>query len=60
MIYRLDRLVRNYEDWKQTERLLDSLGIKLLFSDSSQQLPIDSPQSEFLNNITVMLAELEP
>lgn len=60
IIYRLDRLVRNYEDWKQTERLLDSLGIKLLFSDSSQQLPIDSPQSEFLNNITVMLAELEP
>ncbi|MDK0793863.1 recombinase family protein [Clostridium perfringens] len=60
IIYRLDRLVRNYEDWKQTEKLLDSLGIKLIFSDESQQLPSDSPQSEFLNNLTVMLAELEP
>ena len=60
IIYRLDRLVRNYDDWIEIKSILSNLGIKIIFSDPSQEIPTDSPQSEFLQNLTVMVAQMEP
>lgn len=60
IIYRLDRLVRNFNHWVQIKETLNKLGIEIIFSDESQAIPSDSPQSEFLQNLTVMVAEMEP
>ena len=60
VIYRLDRLVRRYDDWIETKKILNKLGIKILFSDTNQALLENSPQSEFFQNFSVMIAEMEP
>ena len=60
IIYRYDRLVRNYDDWLETSSMLKKLGVRILLSDKSQPIPSASPQSEFLTNLTILFAELEP
>lgn len=60
IIYRLDRLVRNFDHWIQIKETLNKLDIEIIFSDESQAIPNNSPQSEFLQNLTVMVAEMEP
>lgn len=60
VIYRLDRLVRSYNHWIEIKNTLDNLGVKIIFSDSKQALPSSSPYRDFLENLTVMVAELEP
>ena len=60
IIYRLDRLVRNFNHWISIKQLLNSLGIKILYSDETQVSPNDSSYNDFLQNLTVMVAEMEP
>ena len=60
IIYRLDRLVRNYKDWIEIKTTLTKLGIELIYSDESQSFPLNSSQGEFFQNLTVMIAEMEP
>lgn len=60
IIYRLDRLVRNFNHWVNIKQILTSLGIKIIYSDESQISPNDSSYNEFLQNLTVMVAEMEP
>lgn len=60
IIYRLDRLVRNYKDWIEIKTTLTKLGIELICSDENQFFSINSSQGEFFQNLTVMIAEMEP
>ncbi|MDY3207694.1 recombinase family protein [Clostridium baratii] len=60
IIYRLDRLVRNFNHWITIKQLLNKLGIQIIYSDESQVSPDDSSYNEFLQNLTVMVAEMEP
>lgn len=60
VIYRLDRLVRSYNHWIEIKNTLEKLGVKIIFSDTNQALPSSSPYRDFLENLTVMVAELEP
>lgn len=60
IVYRLDRLVRNFNHWIQLKEKFKQLNVKIIFSDESQN-PVDgSPYSEFIQNLTVMVAEMEP
>lgn len=60
IIYRLDRLVRRYEDWLEIKNTFSKLGINLIYSDESQSFPLNSSQGEFFENLMVMVAEMEP
>ena len=60
IIYRLDRLVRRYEDWLEIKNIFSRLGIDLIYSDEAQSIPRDSSQGEFFENLMVMVAEMEP
>lgn len=60
IIYRLDRLVRRYEDWLEIKNTFSKLGISLIYSDESQSFPLNSSQGEFFENLMVMVAEMEP
>ena len=60
IIYRLDRLVRKYEDWLEIKNTFSKLGIKLIYSDESQSFALNSSQGEFFENLMVMVAEMEP
>lgn len=60
IVYRLDRLVRKYNHWLEIKKALQQLGIKLIFSDETQNLDERSNHQEFFHNFTVMVAEMEP
>ena len=60
IIYRLDRLVRNYKDWLEIKTLFSKLNITLIYSDNTQSFALNSPQGEFFENLMVMVAEMEP
>ncbi|MDU4892355.1 MAG: recombinase family protein [Clostridium sp.] len=60
IVYRLDRLVRKYNHWLEIKKTLQRLGIKLIFSDETQNLDERSNHQEFFHNFTVMVAEMEP
>lgn len=60
IVYRLDRLVRKYNHWLEIKKTLQRLGIKLIFSDETQNLDEHSNHQEFFHNFTVMVAEMEP
>lgn len=58
--YRHDRLVRNLKDWIDLKNLLNKLGIRIIFSDEAEYVSDNTIQGEFLENLIVMIAELEP
>lgn len=60
IVYRLDRLVRKYNHWLEIKKTLQQLGVKLIFSDETQNLDERSNHQEFFHNFTVMVAEMEP
>lgn len=58
--YRHDRLVRNLKDWIDLKNLFKKLGIKILFSEETEYVSDNTTQGDFLENLLVMIAELEP
>lgn len=58
--YRHDRLVRNLNDWVNLKNQLNRLGVKIIFSDETEYTPEESIQGDFLENLIIMVAELEP
>lgn len=58
--YKHDRIVRNLSDWIDLTCQLKKLGIKIIFSDESEYTSDNSLQGEFIENLLVMVAELEP
>jgi site-specific DNA recombinase len=58
--YRHDRLVRKLNDWVDLKNQLNKLGVKIVFSDTSEYQSDNSAQGDFLENLIVMVAELEP
>ena len=60
IIYRYDRLVRNYGDWIKTSAILKSLGVKLLLSDKTQPPCSEDGNDNFLTNLMVLFSDFEP
>ena len=60
IIYRYDRLVRNYNDWIKTSSLLKGLGVKILLADETQPACSDDPNDRFLTNLMVLFSDFEP
>lgn len=58
--YRHDRIVRNLKDWIELKNLFKKIGVKIIFSDSSEYVSDNTIQGDFLENLLVMVAELEP
>ena len=58
--YKHDRIVRNLNDWVNLTAQLRKLNIKIIFSDITEYVPDKSLQGEFLENLIIMVAELEP
>lgn len=58
--YKHDRIARNLEDWIELREQLKKLGINVIFSDDKEYVSDNSMQGEFLENLMVMVAELEP
>ncbi len=58
--YKHDRIVRNLKDWIEIKNQFKKLGIKIIFSDETEYASDDSLQGDFLENLLVMVAELEP
>ncbi|WP_297522502.1 recombinase family protein [uncultured Clostridium sp.] len=60
IIYRYDRLVRNYDDWIKTSSILKKLGIKILLADKTQPPCNENPNDNFLTNLMVLFSDFEP
>lgn len=58
--YKHDRMVRNLKDWIDLKNQLRRLGISVIFSDKTEYISDNSLQGDFLENLMVMVAELEP
>jgi len=60
VIYRHDRLVRNLNHWLTIKNQLSKIGVSIVYSDTSEFVSDGSPEKDFLENLLVMVAELEP
>ena len=60
IIYRYDRLVRNYDDWIVTSKELRKLGINILLADKTQPVCSNKPNEQFLTNLMVLFSDFEP
>lgn len=60
VVYKHDRLVRNLRDWVDLKAQLARLRINIIFSDKTEYISDKSLQGDFLENLMVMVAELEP
>lgn len=58
--YKHDRIARNLSDWINLTSQLKKMGIKIIFSDGAEYISDNSLQGEFIENLIVMVAELEP
>lgn len=58
--YKHDRIARNLDDWINLKSELRKLGIKIIFSDGTEYTSDNSLQGDFLENLIMMVAELEP
>lgn len=58
--YKHDRIARNLKDWINLKSQLKKMGIKIIFSDGTEYISDNSLQGEFIENLIVMVAELEP
>lgn len=58
--YKHDRIARNLSDWINLKSELRKLGIKIIFSDGTEYTSDNSLQGDFLENLIMMVAELEP
>ena len=60
IIFRYDRLVRRYDDWISISNKLKQLGVKILLTDTSQPSLNGNMETEFLVNLIVLFADIEP
>lgn len=58
--YKHDRIARNLNDWVNLKLQLKKLGIKIIFSDDTEYTSDNSLQGDFIENLIMMVAELEP
>lgn len=60
IIYKRDRLARRFEDYLRLKKQLHKLGINIYFSDESTYVANDDPMANFIDNMLMAVAELEP
>lgn len=58
--YRHDRLSRDADDWLLIKNEFKRLGIKVIFTDVTEIVPTNTPISNFVENLMITIAELEP
>ncbi|MBZ9684965.1 recombinase family protein [Clostridium estertheticum] len=60
IIWKVDRLWRQTNDYHDTVKLLESLGVKLIFSDMLEFENMNPIYRNFMVNMFLSIAELEP
>jgi DNA invertase Pin-like site-specific DNA recombinase len=60
IIWKHDRLSRNSEDFYKTKNLLESMGVRLIFGDTLGLEKSQPIYKDFISNLLIMIAELEP
>lgn len=60
VVYKHDRIARSLNHWISLKSQLKKLGIKIIFSDDTEYTSDNSLQGDFIENLLVMVAELEP
>lgn len=60
VVFKRDRLARNFEDFKKLARIFKRLGIKILFTHDFNAPDDNSSISGFIENILMAVSELEP
>lgn len=60
IIYSLDRLIRNSDDWIETKRVLDKYNIGLIICDRPRDFDMDSVEGQIIISMLVSNAVNEP
>lgn len=60
IVYKHDRIARNLKDWIELKNELKKIKVNIIFSAETEYISDNSIQGDFLENLMVMVAELEP